>query len=280
MHNNSYALNPVSKVLPDLDGDFSELDQVPSIRILVPPKHLVALTDAGSVGAEKFQLLAIRLKNFQRRRQLKTLLITSSVKGEGKSVVSANLAVSLAQSQRTLLIDGDLHQSGLRDVLGSPDEAGLADWWRRGDPIVSFFRRVDGLALWYLAAGRLEEPPMEILKSQRFSRMLLQVAKWFDWVIIDSPPLAPVADSSLLATHTDGTLLIVRRGKTPKPLLQEALKTENLKLLGIITNEWEDVDGQYYRHYYKNARPSSELHSPEGHLSEPKNISLPNSTGK
>ena len=148
------------------------------------------------------------------------------------------------------------------------------------EKIVSFFRRMDGLALWYLAAGRLEEPPMEILKSQRFSRMLLQVAKWFDWVIIDSPPLVPVADSSLLATHSDGALLVVRQGKTPKPLLQEALRTENLKLLGIITNEWEDVDGQYYRSYYKTTRRSRELPAQETHLSEPKNVSLPSSIGR
>jgi len=81
--------------------------------------------------------------------------------------------------------------------------------------------------------------------------MLSQVAGWFDWIILDSPPLLPVADSSLLAAQTDGTLLVIRQANTPKPLLKEALKTENLKLLGIVANEWESSAERYYSQYYK-----------------------------
>ena len=253
MHKKFYALNRVSQVLRQCDSDSSELDDSPTIRLAVHPQHLVAFTDQGSMGAEKFRALALRLRNFQKRQQLRKLLVTSSVKGEGKSIISANLAVTLAlQGQRTLLIDGDMHQSGLRDILGSHGQMGLGDWWGKSDPIVRFLHRVDGISLWYLSAGQVAEPPLEILQSQRFSGMLNLIAGWFDWVIIDSPPLVPVADSSLLATQTDGTLLIVRQGKTPKPLLREALKTENLKLLGIVTNEWQDTEHSYYGQYYKS----------------------------
>jgi capsular exopolysaccharide synthesis family protein len=218
----------------------------------------VALTDEGSVGAEKFRALAIRLRNFQRRQKLRKILVTSSVKGEGKSVISANLAVTLAQGQRTLLLDCDLHQSGLRDVLGSHGQPGLADWWRQSDPIGTFLRRLDGLSLWYLSAGQVAEPPMAILRSRRFGEMLSQIARWFDWIIIDSPPLVPVSDSSLLAAHADGTLLVVRQAQTPKPLLSEALKTENLKLLGVVANEWESLEHRYYSQYYRGYTPHPE----------------------
>jgi len=246
-----YALNRMTQLVAECDS--VQLERVPSMRIFIRPKHLVALTDKASVGAEKFRVLSVRLRNFQKRQQLKKLLVTSSVKGEGKSVMSANLAVTLAyQGQRTLLIDGDLRQSGLREVLGSHDQPGLSDWWKQTDEIVDFLRRVDGLSLWYLSAGKAATSPVEMFQSPRFAEMLNQTAKWFDWVIIDSPPLVPVADSSLFASQTDGALLVVRQGKTPKPLLQEALKTENLNLLGIIANEWDDSEHRYYGRYYGN----------------------------
>lgn len=236
-----------------------ELDRVQPIQVVVRPQHLVALTGQNSLGAERFRALAIRLRNFQKRQRLKKLLVTSSVKGEGKSVISANLAVMLAQGQRTLLIDCDLHQSGLRDVLGSHGQTGLADWWKQSDSVVCFLRRMEGLSLWYLSAGQVAEPPLEILQSQRFSEMVNQISRWFDWVILDSPPLVPVADSTLLAAHVDGTLLIVRQATTPKPLLKEALKTENLKLLGIVANEWESSGQRYYTQYYKGYAPQRQL---------------------
>lgn len=245
----SYAPSEISNV-SEWDREL-ELDRVQPIDMVVRPQHLVALTQQGSPAAEKFRSLAIRLQNFQKRQGLKKLLITSSVKSEGKSVISGNTAVALAQNQRTLLIDCDLHQSGLRDVLGVHGQPGLADWWKQREPIASFLRRMQGHLLWYLSAGHSSEPPTEILQSQRFSEMLNQVSGWFDWVVLDSPPLLPVADSSLLASHVDGTLLVVRQANTPKPLLKEALKTENLKLLGIVANEWQSSNERYYSQYYK-----------------------------
>ena len=263
MHKKFYAWNRVSQSVQEWETDVVELDRVPSIQIILRPQHLVALTDPASVGAEKFRGLAIRLRNFQKRQQLKKLLITSSIKGEGKSVISANLAVTLArQAQRVLLIDCDLHQSGLRQVLGSHGETGLAEWWKRSDSIVESLRRIEDLSLWYLSAGQKNEDPLEIFQSPQFAKMLNQTTRWFDWVILDSPPLVPVADSSILANQVDGTLLIVRQGKTPKPLLEEALKTENLKLLGVVANEWPDTEQRYYGQYY-NGYGAKRPHEPK-----------------
>lgn len=233
-----------------LESGGLDLDCAEPIQIVTRPHKLVAVTEQCSVAAEKFRNLAIRLRNFQKRQRLKTLLITSSVKGEGKSVISANLAVTLAQGQRTLLVDCDLHQSGLRDVLGTSGQAGIAEWWKQSDSAISFLRRMQGVALWYLPAGQGSEHPLEILQSDRFSEMLNEFSGWFDWIVLDSPPLVPVADSAVLAAHADGTLLVVRQANTPKPLLKEALKTENLKLLGIVANDWQGIEQSYYSQYY------------------------------
>ena len=104
---------------------------------------------------------------------------------------------------------------------------------------------------------------MEILQSKRFSDMLHQISRLFDWVVLDSPPLVPVADSAVLAALVDATLLVVRQFTTPKPLLKEALKTENLKLLGIVANEWQGTEQSYYSHYYKGYVPSQKLTPPD-----------------
>src|SRR5258708_39664066 len=96
------------------------LDGLPGSSMpLASHPRLAATTAPESIGAEKFRVLAARLRHFQEQRNLKKLVITSSIKGEGKSVISANLALTFAQRQRTLLIDGDLRQSGLSDLLGS-----------------------------------------------------------------------------------------------------------------------------------------------------------------
>src|SRR5947207_12385046 len=272
---------PTAEVLQLADRKLMELDAVPPLHITAPPQHLLAFTEDDSIGAERFRSLAIRLRSFRKRRQLKKLLVTSSIKAEGKSVISANLAVTLAAQERVLLIDGDLHQAGLQDVLGSRGQSGLADWWRTAEPLAHFLTRLEGFSLWYLAAGEAEEDPLEILQSPKFAETLSQIATWFDWVIIDSPPLVPIPDSSLWATQVDGTLLIVRRGTTPKPLLKKALETEHLNLLGLITNEWEEMHQQYYGRYYGYGRrpgKGSVRHRPS--LSDTKGVSLPGSTSK
>jgi capsular exopolysaccharide synthesis family protein len=258
VHKRLYGSNRVSQVVRFESGSL-ELDCAESLQIVVNPRYLVALTDPGGVGAEKFRALAIRLTSFQKRQRLKKLLITSSVKGEGKSVISANLAVSLAHTHRTLLIDCDLHQSGLRSVLGNQGQSGIGEWWRQSGSVVEFLRRIDDLPLWHLSAGQASVPPLEILQSQRFSDMLHQISRWFDWIVLDSPPLVPVADSAVLATYVDGTLLVVRQANTPKPLLREALRTDNLKLLGIVANEWEGMERGYYSQYYKGYIPRHTL---------------------
>ncbi len=242
-----------SRVTQDMDSNLEELNPLPEFSVAVPPNpRLVAMMEKEGVGAEKFRMLAARLQYLRKQRQLKKLVITSTLKGEGKSVISANLALTLARRQRTLLIDGDLRQSGLRDLFGNHDLLGLTDWWEEAADITDFLRRVNELPLWYLPPGEATGEPLEILQSQRMSEMLTQVAEWFEWVIIDSPPLAAVADPNVWATQADGTLLVVEQAKTPKKLLGKTLEgIENLKVIGVVVNGSQDTSHQYYRQYYK-----------------------------
>ena len=220
---------------------------------LIPPEssRLAAMFDDRSVGAEKLRVLESRLQYLRKQRPLKRVLVTSTVKGEGKSVISANLAVTLGRRHKTLLIDGDLRQSGLADLLGSKELPGLADWWHQAGEIAPFVRRVGTFKLSCLPAGLSSCQPLELLQSQRMSEMLNEISESFEWVIIDSPPLV-LSDPNLWATLADGTLLVVRQGKTPKRLLRKSLESiENLKLIGTVMNGSQDAEHRYYGQYYK-----------------------------
>jgi capsular exopolysaccharide synthesis family protein len=238
------------------------MDQTPEPP-LIPPEssQLAAMFDDKSLGAEKFRILASRLQYLRERRPLKRVVITSTVKGEGKSVISANLAVTLGRRHKTLLIDGDLRQSGLADLLGSNELPGLADWWRQSIGISPFVRRVGSFKLSCLPAGVSACQPLEVLQSERLSEMLNMISEPFEWVIIDAPPLI-LADPNLWATLSDGTLLVVKQGKTPKRLLRKSLESiENLKIIGVVMNGSQDAGHRYYGQYYKGL-PRNKVASP------------------
>jgi protein-tyrosine kinase len=256
--NNSHGVSGDSRIASaqwprNADIDPIAADQLPETSLTVPfSSRLAAMFDERSVGAEKFRVLAARLQYLRKQRPLKKIVVTSTVKGEGKSVISANLALSLGRRHKTLLIDGDLRQSGLADLFASHDRPGLADWWRDTTAISSFLWRVETLKLWHLPAGQAVIQPLEILQSQRTFEMLSQITELFDWVIIDAPPLI-LADPNLWATLSDGTLLVVKQGKTPKRLLRKSLESiENLKLIGVVMNGSQDAVNHYYGQYYRS----------------------------
>lgn len=256
MDNNSHAVTGSTGLVrfwtSSVDGHAAAIDRLAEPP-LIPPEspRLAAMFDDRSVGAEKFRVLASRLQYLAKKLSLKRVVVTSTLKGEGKSVVSANLAITLGRRHRTLLIDGDLRQSGLADLLGSSELPGIAEWWRQSDEISPFVRRVGTYKLSCLPAGQSASEPLEIFQSQRMSEMLDQVSQLFEWIIIDAPPLI-LADPNLWATLSDATLLVVKQGKTPKRLLRKSLETvENLKLIGIVMNGSEDADHRYYGQYYK-----------------------------
>lgn len=238
--------------------DTIDLDRARPLTVAATPeRRLVALAPERTLGAEKIRLLATRLRQLQGQRAIKKLLITSSVKDEGKTLVSTNVALSLARTgQRVLLIDGDCHQANATRTLGAKGLPGLTDWWQSEGGLQSYLMRVNKLSLWFMPAGETVEQPLEILQSTRLSDELKMIASWFDWIIIDSPPSAPLADASVLAGISDGILLVAREGKTPKRLLKKVLASlDDQKLLGIVLNDCTDPDQHYYTHYYNLPHP-------------------------
>ena len=246
-----------SEVPRNADGILA-LDQVPAFSIRALPEHrLVVRTDEHSLGAEKIRVLSTRLRNLQQRRGLKKVLITSSISDEGKSVISANLGLTMAMRGRrkTLLIGGDFRRPSLAKIFGISELPGVTDWWRGEESIWGYLRRVEGLPFWLLTAGDGVEQPLEILQSERFSKLMAQFGEWFDCVIIDSPPLLPMADSGVWMNLVDGVLLVVRAGRTPKRLMQKTINSiEKGKLLGIVMNVASEAQQHHYYYYEKDGQ--------------------------
>ncbi|MGA3213123.1 MAG: CpsD/CapB family tyrosine-protein kinase [Terriglobales bacterium] len=217
------------------------------------PGVLVAMSDERGLGAEKFRVLATRLSNIRRNTPLKILQITSSVLGEGKTLVSSNLAVTLAKrsSQSVLLIEGDLRKPAVCPVFGLPFLEGVGDWWRQKDSsILPFLRRVKDSSLVLLGAGAVAHP-VSILQSGRLTDLMRQLAGWFDWIIVDTPPLLPIADSNLWARLVDGTLMVIREGVVQRRSLKSAIDSmDSPKLVGVVINDAHDFDRiDYYGRY-------------------------------
>lgn len=225
---------------------------------VLPESRLVALTDPNSLGAEKFRALVTRLDDMRKQGPLRSFQVTSSTMNEGKTLVAGNVAVTLAKysGSRTLLVEGDLHRPSLAMLLGLEELPGLGEWWSGSEPeIVRYVHRLHGMALWLLPAGAFRDRPSDILSSPRFEKAFAQLAKQFDWVVVDSTPMLPIVDVNLWSKLLDGTLLVVREGHTPVHALKKGLQALiRPKLLGVVMNEASGTEQGHYSEQYSAER--------------------------
>jgi capsular exopolysaccharide synthesis family protein len=236
------------------DGIQDTTAQAPSLALEPRSEdRLVALQDTHSVAAENIGILAGRLTDLQHGMRFKTLLISSSTTGEGKTVISANLGITLASrdGKRVLLIDGDLRQRTLSRMFRADSGPGLTDCLAKGTPVNDCLRKEATMPLWLLPVGGSAETP---LRAEELSRFLASLDDRFDWIMIDSAPMTLLADAAAWSIAAEKFLLIVRRGKTPKELLSKALAAmDREKLLGTVMNDFADRSHAHYAHYYQRA---------------------------
>lgn len=219
--------------------------------------YLLAGSEKEGPATEAFQLLGVRLRHLRRQRPMKKLLITSSVPQEGKSTVAANLACTLAlrTQQKVLLVEGDVRRPTQSKIFGLPNKSGICEWLSGGGSLVKNMYRLEGPGIWILPAGLATGNSLELLQSGRAIPMMEQLTNWFDWVIIDSPPILPLADTSVWTNLADGILLVARQGVTQKRQLKRGLEAlGNQKLVGALLNSATSVESTDY--YY---RPESRL---------------------
>lgn len=214
-----------------------------------------ALTHPESAFSEAIRALRTSIVLSGDGKPPKVILVTSSLSAEGKSTVSVNLAVALAQSGgRTLLVDGDLRRPTIDRLLGLPEGSGLStalsdhgapDEWQ---PI----EELPQLAV--ITAGRIPLQPAELVGSSRMVEMFVGWRARFDFIVVDSPPLLPVADALLLAQEADACLLVIRHAATARQAVEKSFRSLQRHLpaavkVGVVLNGVSDKSGEYYDYY-------------------------------
>ena len=202
--------------------------------------HLVAALSPTSLAAEQYRSLRTRIKRAEGNRSMRTIVITSPSKGDGKSLTAANLALTMGQEfqQRILLVDADLRRPTVHRLFGLGDAAGLTDVLMGGVELESVLVNLPEYHLTILPAGTPPSHPAEMLGSSAMRRVLDTLRTRFDRILIDMPPVAPLADLHIVAPQVDGLLMIVRAGMTARPAIERALAgIEASKVLGLVLNE-------------------------------------------
>jgi capsular exopolysaccharide synthesis family protein len=205
---------------------------------------------------ENYRRLAATLHHAQAETGLKTLMVTSAMPEEGKTLTATNIALTLSESyqRRVLLIDADLRRPALADVFQLPNVFGL------NEVLTSVQERRVSLTqvsrhLSVLTSGAPDQDPMRALTSERMQRLLKEAAAGFDWVIIDTPPIGILTDAKLLSAMVDGALLVIRAGKTPARLVQKAVEAiGRTRIVGVVLNRAnlgpDGRTGSYYSSQY------------------------------
>ena len=204
-------------------------------------KNLVSLKKPQSYEAEQFKILRNNILFPVEGEVPRSLLITSSLQGEGKSFVAANLAVSIAMNvdQHVLLIDCDLRKPDLHRIFGLGDVPGLSDYLAEHRSLATLLQRTNVERLSLLPGGPVPPNPSELMSSERMAGMLDEVKHRYQdrLIVIDSPPPGMAAETSYLARQVDGILLVVQYGKTPREDVEDLMDMVGTeKILGTVVN--------------------------------------------
>jgi capsular exopolysaccharide synthesis family protein len=186
----------------------------------------------------------------------RTVMVTSTAPSEGKTVVSSNLAMALAQAeQRTLLIDGDMRRPRVHDVFAFEQEPGLSNVLVGGTALQQAIRPTNQAFLSVLPAGHIPPNPAELLGSPKYRRLIEQLGKDFDWIVVDAPPVMAVTDASVISHDVGGVVFVVGSEMTPRRNAQTAidqLAAAKARLIGVVLNRVHvQRHSYYYAPYYR-----------------------------
>jgi capsular exopolysaccharide synthesis family protein len=220
---------------------------------------LVVMPTILPAAIEQYRRLAASLHHAQLERETKVIMVTSASPGEGKTLTSTNLSLTLSESyhRNVLLIDADLRRPSVHQVFQIPNVLGLTEALKSDkEQRLSLIRVSENLSV--LPAGRPDPDPMGGLTSDRMRRIIQEAAAHYDWVVVDTPPVGFLSDANLLVAMVDVALFVVRAGKSPYRLIQRALDAVGrTRILGVVLNavdETVDVAGYSYYGYYGTPR--------------------------
>jgi capsular exopolysaccharide synthesis family protein len=207
---------------------------------------------------ELFRVLRANIKFSDLKQKSKVVLVTSSQPGEGKTTISARLAINMAASgEKTLLIDGDLRKPNIHKIFELDNKVGLTNLMVEESSNGKYinYNKVKGLDI--ITCGQVPAQPAELIENSRIKNLIAEFSSQYDRIIIDSPPVATVIDAALLAEMCDGVLLVIDPRSTDRYILKQAqtqIEKVGVRIIGLVLNKITQAgDGYYsYSYYYKN----------------------------
>lgn len=258
------------------DEDLDEVGAVPLIGRIPTDRAaesapLITSDDMLGLRAEAYRQLRTNLQFIDVERPIKVVVVTSSVAGEGKSSISANLAIAMtAAGKSVLVIEADFRRPMLSDYFGIERAVGLTDVLVGRASIKDVLQPWGSEGLTVLPSGHLPPNPSELLGSKAMADLLEGFRKQFDLVIIDTPPLLPVTDAAVVATRADGAIIVVRFGKTTRHQLAQSVRSLHAvgaRVVGSVFSMVHLSRGsgyEAYRYETKGAEKPAEPARPPG----------------
>jgi capsular exopolysaccharide synthesis family protein len=235
------------------------------------------LIDRGA-SVEQFRRLRSRVYEAHSEMPLKTIVVASGMPAEGKSFVAANLAMSMARNSvnNILLIDGDLRRPTLHNLLGTSNTPGLSDYLQGTAGLIDIMQRyrgsrtaVNGGAdilsnLTFIPSGKASDNSSELVANHRIEELIATVSPYFNWIVIDSPPILAVTDAVDLARAADAILLVAREASTRYDVAQRAQAAfSNSRILGFVLNAVSEAprkNSSDYGYYYYHSESDGSDH--------------------
>jgi capsular exopolysaccharide synthesis family protein len=217
-------------------------------------QDLVVFRDPKSAVAECLRSVRTNLLFMSPEKPLKTILVTSSGPQEGKTTTAAALAEAMAGGRsRVLLLDADMRRPRIHRIFGVPNGAGLSSLILGEGTLEGTVRPTEVPDLYVLPCGPVPPNPAELLHTAAFGSILEEAARRFDRVIIDSPPVGVVADAVVISTRVDGTLMVLKAGRTSRDVARQAvrqLRDVKARIFGAVLNDLDLEDQKYGQYYY------------------------------
>lgn len=213
---------------------------------------LITFSDSRSPISEQYKTIRTNIQ-FSSDQDIRSIVVTSSAPGEGKSTTISNLAIVFAQQgKKTLLIDGDMRKPTIHYKLNLSNQQGLTNILTKKSKLSDCVQPsiVDHLSV--LTTGPIPPNPAELLSSQTMKDLLTDALEQFDMILIDTPPVLAVTDAQILANQCDGTILVIKSGETQieaATKAKELLLAANGKLLGTVLNQKKINESHYYYYY-------------------------------
>ena len=248
----------------------SVLSWIPAIEELkskFPQDEFIVANKPKSAPSEAFKALRTRVQYAKLDDSpIKTILLTSSVPAEGKTIISLNLAGSLAQTdKKVLLLDCDLRKPRIHKVFGIDRYPGLSDYLFSNASLEEIIQKTKLENLDVITSGTIPPNPSELLGSKQMKLFMEKMKSFYDFIIIDSPPFISVTDAEILFRIADGTILVLRANKTPKEAFfrtcEKLLHIDQSNFIGVVFNNftYKNAYGYYYNYYYYYSRPEERV---------------------